>query len=198
MSLLQSNFKYKDVEFINFIYLDEAELIDLLSWRNDDLVRKWMKNTDIISVKQHLDYCKNLKLRNDIAQWKVKYLGKNIGVVSINQYFESTQTCEWGFYMAKNCYPEDILMLYFYAQYFFFNHLMLSKLIGTVKVENESAMLFNSFFDILEIKKTTIDNITYSIRELKKCNWILNKKNEKNLIKDFSTYFRKYKLDKNV
>jgi hypothetical protein len=198
INLFHNNFKYKEIEFVNFIYLDEIELIEILGWRNDENTRKWMKNCDIIPVNQHIDYCKKLSLRHDIAQWKVKYLGKNIGVVSINQFNEKNKSCEWGFYMKKNCHPEDVLFLYYYAQHLFFNHLNILKLIGTVKVENESAMLFNGFFDFLEIEKIKIDNITYSIRELKKSNWFLNKKNSNSLIRDFSTYYRKYKIENNV
>jgi RimJ/RimL family protein N-acetyltransferase len=197
-NLFHNNFKYDEIEFVNFIHLNESELIEILSWRNDENTRKWMKNTDFIPISQHLDYCKNLTLRNDIAQWKVKYLDRSIGVISINKFYEENKSCEWGFYMSKNSYPEDILLLYYHAQKHFFTHLNILKLNGSVKIENQSAMLFNSFFNFLEIEKININNIIYSIRELKKSNWILNKRNRKSLIRDFSTYYRKYKIENNV
>lgn len=61
--MIEDNFK-----LINFYNLNEEEMKLVFNWRNNELIRKWMYNQEIIELDKHLEFIKNLK--ND----KKKYI----------------------------------------------------------------------------------------------------------------------------
>lgn len=55
---------YKDYTITNFINTIDIEKKLILDWRNDENVRKWMVNKNIISYNEHLNYINSLKNNN--------------------------------------------------------------------------------------------------------------------------------------
>ena len=50
---------------INFIDLTESLLKMVLSWRNEESIRLWMHNKDIITIEEHLKFVNSLKNSKD-------------------------------------------------------------------------------------------------------------------------------------
>ena len=170
MELIHQNFTNSNFQYDNFSFLNKNELLDILSWRNAEHTRVWMKNSEIISEKNHLAYCSNLIKSENVAHWRLKYHDRFIGIISMNQYYEMTNSCEWGFYLNINSSPEDLLTIFYSALILFFDILLINKLHGTVKINNTTAMLLNDFFNFNEVEVVDNNETIYSIRELKKEN----------------------------
>ena len=54
------------LRYTDFIYLSENELLEILKQRNSDYVRRFMDNDRLISVEDHLSFCRSLSTRTDL------------------------------------------------------------------------------------------------------------------------------------
>jgi hypothetical protein len=189
MLFFHQNFTNSNYQFDNFIFLNKNELLDILSWRNAENTRLWMKNSEIIQKNNHLNYCNNLINSENVGHWRLKYQDRFIGVISMNQYYETSNSCEWGFYLNISNNPEDLLTIFYSAQILFFNILKINKLHGTIKINNTIAMLLNDFFNFKEIDVINNNDNIYSLRELKKENSIILTKAMEDLFPIFLKFY---------
>ncbi|MEG2341177.1 MAG: GNAT family N-acetyltransferase [Odoribacter sp.] len=91
-------YSVEEYEYVNFISLSITEKIEVLSWRNNPVIRKWMKNTELIDEESHLKFVDNLKERQDIFYWVVRKNGKAIGCYNIIHIDNINKACESGIY----------------------------------------------------------------------------------------------------
>jgi UDP-4-amino-4,6-dideoxy-N-acetyl-beta-L-altrosamine N-acetyltransferase len=71
---------------VNFINLTGDEKLEILKWRNDDKVRKWMFNDKIIETGNHLKFIDNLNNDHKNFYWRVSdNTGVKYGVISLNK-----------------------------------------------------------------------------------------------------------------
>jgi UDP-4-amino-4,6-dideoxy-N-acetyl-beta-L-altrosamine N-acetyltransferase len=187
-SFTKSNFEYN-----NFVDLNDNDLIEILNWRNSDFNRKWMKNTNLISENDHLLYCKKLNDQNIFTHWRLSYNKRYIGVISMNEYYKETNSCEWGFYLSSQSLPEDSITIFHAALILFFEIISFTSLHGSVKIANKSAILLNKYFQFNDVKLKIIDQQTYIILHLNKNEWLLRKNTLDELISEFYNF---YKLNK--
>lgn len=61
--------------FKNFVMLSDEEVKNVWQWRNDESIRKWMYNSDIIPWDNHLKFIESLKNREDKYYWLVSDTG---------------------------------------------------------------------------------------------------------------------------
>ena len=82
----------------NFITLLDPEKLEILAWRNNDKIRKWMFNSRIISESDHFDFVK--KLKNDTANgyFVLADRSRNIGVLSLNEINYEQKKANLGVY----------------------------------------------------------------------------------------------------
>jgi UDP-4-amino-4,6-dideoxy-N-acetyl-beta-L-altrosamine N-acetyltransferase len=189
MSLFHKSFEDAQFTYKNFIHLSDNELIEVLSWRNSDFTRKWMKNKNIISEESHLLYCKHLNEQNTIAHWRLSYNQRYIGVISINEYFIGKNSCEWGFYLNEQRLPEDSLVIFYASLRYFFEILSLSTLHGSVKMNNKAAILLNKYFKFTEVERKIIEGESYSILKLDQRTWMESKITLEQLISGFYHFY---------
>lgn len=71
-------------ENINFINLNEKEIHLVLSWRNNQDIRKWMYNQNEISLKDHLAFIQKLKTDSKKDYFLIKDENEYLGVVDLN------------------------------------------------------------------------------------------------------------------
>ena len=193
MSFIHSSYKESVFDFDNFIDLSENELLEVLRWRNSDLTRKWMKNNNLISKESHLSYCRNLKVQNISAHWRLSHKNRHVGVISVNEYFSDKNSCEWGFYLSDQSLPEDSLTIFYGALKLFFETISISTLHGSVKATNKSAVLLNNYFQFIEVESKIVEEEPYLILKLEQQNWLNRKISLAQLISDF---FKFYTLNK--
>lgn len=190
MNFNHKSYVYNNFKFQNFIDLSEDDLLEALSWRNNINARKWMRNTDLISNINHLDYCKDLINNNYVGHWILSDKSRKIGVISMNAFYKEENSCEWGYYLSDKSFPEDFLLIFHCALLFFFEILSVSLLHGSIKVENKNAIILNSFFNFSESELKIFNNEVYSLRSLSKEDWQLNQKALSDLLPDFHKFFK--------
>lgn len=89
------------ISFINFVHLSNDELKMVYEWRNLDYIRNNMTNSSCFSFKEHLEFCKSLKHRNDKLYFLVKYDEIPCGVYDLIDIDYSNCTAECGYYIIK-------------------------------------------------------------------------------------------------
>ncbi|MGZ4118499.1 MAG: GNAT family N-acetyltransferase, partial [Bacteroidia bacterium] len=103
-----------NLKFVNFIALSEELKIEVLNWRNDDRIRKWMFNKNKIILNDHLNFIQKLCTDNKNYYWLVYKQEQAIGVININNYEANNQSCEWGFYLNPALFMSNLGFELFY------------------------------------------------------------------------------------
>lgn len=122
--------------------LDESDLPMTLAWRNQDRVRKWFINSDLITYEQHREWFDNYRTRDDDFVFIVEEtrdLLKPIGQVSIYNIDTVERRAEFGRIIIGE--PDALLkglakeatMLAFHLA---FSVLGLNELVAFVKSDN--------------------------------------------------------------
>ena len=87
-----------NIELINFtdMTLDEKKMV--LSWRNHPEVKKWMYNSDNISLENHLEYVESLNNSPDKLYFLVEKDKNYIGVIDFTSINRDEKSSEFGLY----------------------------------------------------------------------------------------------------
>ena len=78
------------LRFVNYIHLDESRKMEILEYRNHPEVRRWMCSTDVIPLRNHLDYIESLKTRDDAFYWAVFNEDGMCGGISLTALKDNT------------------------------------------------------------------------------------------------------------
>jgi len=90
------------LKIVNFKYLSEDKLLDILSLRNSDRVRLNMANSELIPAQEHLSYFKSLSSRKDVLYFAVYVNNFLEGVLDFKAIDVNEQTYESGSYFIEN------------------------------------------------------------------------------------------------
>ena len=175
---------YPNYEVIYFTQIEDLYLKkQILEWRNDESIRKWMYNSDIISLEQHLSFIDSLKYKKDKVYFLVKRNNEYIGVFYVVD--RKDYKGEFGYYLAPKFHQENLSVEFYYNNLLYcFNNLELKELLGHVLKTNKDAYTLNLFFgfEVKEIQKSDLKEFYYMT--LTKEKWEENLKNN-NKIKYF-------------
>lgn len=142
--LIHSKIKDK-YTFRNFTDLSYDEALLVQEWRNDESIRKWMYNTDIIELNQHLGFLESLKNNSSKKYFLVYRDLTPVGVFNLIDY--DGVRGEWGYYIAPQLHSGNIgVEFYFYVLKYCFEVLNVSELYGYALASNKAANSFNSLF----------------------------------------------------
>jgi len=83
--LKKDNIFYKNYEIINFINTNDIEKRLILEWRNNDDVRKWMINKDLITIEEHFNYIESLKNNKKKLCFLLKEKNNYLGIVEFDE-----------------------------------------------------------------------------------------------------------------
>lgn len=90
--------KWGGAKLIDFADLNYQEKEMVLSWRNDESIKKWMYNKDDITLENHLKYIQNLEGSKEKHYMVVKKDDKYIGVVDFTNIDFKNKVTDFGLY----------------------------------------------------------------------------------------------------
>lgn len=129
------------IKLENFIYLNDKELLEILSWRNRDEIRLKMITCEIISKESHLSFCHNLKNRSDCFYFRVSYNEKPCGVFSLQKIDKENHFAEPGAYYING--PKFLPHWVSKISAYMYQTLGIKEVHFCTRKENEQALLFN-------------------------------------------------------
>ena len=155
-----------NIELINFteMTLDEKKMV--LSWRNHPEIKKWMYNSDDISLENHLVYIESLNNYTDKLYFLVKQDNNYIGVIDFTNINKDTKSSEFGLYTNIDLKGVGKTLLNSICEYGF-NHLSMQKLIAEAFAKNEKAINLYKRFNFKETTKKIVNNQEVICMELK-------------------------------
>lgn len=102
-NLLAADIALSGYHLTNFINLNVHEKLEILKWRNDENVRKWMFDDKIIEEAGHLKFIENLKNDSKNHYWRLSGSdGEKYGVISINRLDLNNMNSYLGIYKNPN------------------------------------------------------------------------------------------------
>lgn len=129
------------IKLENFIYLNDEDLLEILSWRNRDEIRLKMSTSEIISKESHLSFCHNLKNRNDCVYFRVSCNEKPCGVFSLQKIDKEKHSAEPGSYYVWG--PKLLPYWVSKISVYMYQTLGIKEIHFCTKKDNEQAILFN-------------------------------------------------------
>ncbi|MFW1923303.1 UDP-4-amino-4,6-dideoxy-N-acetyl-beta-L-altrosamine N-acetyltransferase [Acinetobacter geminorum] len=122
--------------------LNANDLEMVLQWRNHDEIRKWMINSDVIALSDHLAWFERNKGRTDRLFFIFEYQQQPQGYVSFIAVPNSS-VYEWGFYIKPQAEKGMGHLLGSTALDFAFEQLKIEKVFGQVLDFNEKSLSFH-------------------------------------------------------
>lgn len=169
------------LKIINFKYLSDDKLLNILSLRNSDRVRLNMANSELISAQDHLSYCKSLSSRKDVLYFAV-YINNHLeGVLDFKNIDFNEHSYESGsYFIEKSKY--NISYYANIAGFLIARALNLTAVSCYVYKNNMSAMLLNTCK--LKYKIVKEDHLFYYLNkdlsdksfDSDRCHTLLNRK----------------------
>jgi len=101
-----SKFKKTYKIFKGFRLINEADSLLLLTWRNSDHVRIYMKNSDLITLEIHQQWFQKIITSEADLYFVYEQNKTPLGVVYFNNIDRNNTAAEWGFYLGKQNLPK--------------------------------------------------------------------------------------------
>ncbi len=155
-----------EIAFTSFIDLSNNDKLMVLDWRNNEDVRKWMYNSNIISKEEHLAFIDTLKTNETKHYYLVLYKENYIGVMYITDIDSINKTAEFGIYSNPGLKGNGKILMASICEYSF-NILNLHKIIAEVFADNQRAINLYSHFDFKKIDEKIQNNRHVIYMELK-------------------------------
>lgn len=191
-------YMFDKYSYKNFVNLTDEELLLILQWRNHPDIRKCMNNTEPITEESHLNYCHNLKNREDVIYWLILKENNPVGVLNIIDIDYENGICEPGFYLAPEVMGrgESIFVLSNYKD-FLLNELGFHALVGHNYADNKPALVFTMFFGA-EITGVEQKNGRISVQSLLKKESLVNGVGTERLTAKYARFYREWDMDKAI
>lgn len=191
-------YTYDKYSYKNFVNLTDEELLLILQWRNHSDIRRCMNNTEPITEESHLNYCHNLKNKEDVIYWLILKENKPVGVLNIIDIDYENGICEPGFYLAPEVMGrgESIFVLSNYKD-FLLNELGFHALVGHNYADNKPALVFTMFFGA-EITGVEQKNGRISVQSLLKKESLVNGVGTERLTAKYARFYREWDMDKAI
>jgi UDP-2,4-diacetamido-2,4,6-trideoxy-beta-L-altropyranose hydrolase len=160
--LLRATITHQNFIAKNFVDLNESERMEVLEMRNHEQVRRWMINSDLIQIHDHLTFIENLKSNDFNFYWLVKQQGtnENYGVIYINKLNEAEKSCEFGIYSNPfKTVPGRGMILANMELYIIFEVAGLEYVTLDVQEENEKAISLYNKLGFTKIRSKVPDFI---------------------------------------
>ncbi len=151
--------KKETIKFINFIDLTADQKKVLLDLRNHPEVRKWMYNSNLISLENHLIYIDSLKDEETKKYFLVETDKQTIGVIYFTKIDLVQKSSEFGLYAnlfdkQSNIGNTLMRLVISYA----FNDLKLKSLNLEVFENNERAITLYNRFGFKQVCQKNVNN----------------------------------------
>jgi UDP-2,4-diacetamido-2,4,6-trideoxy-beta-L-altropyranose hydrolase/UDP-4-amino-4,6-dideoxy-N-acetyl-beta-L-altrosamine N-acetyltransferase len=140
-------FQKEKLLFKDYTTLNEEDLMQVLDFRNDPSVRKWMFDKNEITKQSHFEFVTSL-----ITELNKRYLavyknGQLIGAAYINSIDIRNASCEWGFFLNPKMIGSGIgLEVEYHFLNFIFQNLNMVKVFGWVNKSNIDSIPIQNLF----------------------------------------------------
>lgn len=162
---LLGDYKYK-----NFTQLTEEEILNVWKWRNDDAIRKYMYNPDIIPLENHRKFIQNIGSKEEYVYWLVFKGSKAAGVVNLTSIDATESKAEIGYYLVPEMMDSGIGLDFAYHNiYFAFCEIGCHSLFGGIDKRNNNALVLDSYLGCVLNK----DDIA-GLKDIQYIRWTLN------------------------
>lgn len=156
--------KVKKYELINFIDLNEKNILMVLNWRNNNNIKKWMYTNDEIPLSKHIEFISKLKTSKDKIYYLVKKEDNYIGVI----YFSNIKINDsliMGIYTNPFLKGYGRSLLELIIDYSF-DKLKVKKVFAEVFIENIKACDLYKSFGFKKINEKKVNEKTVLCLEL--------------------------------
>lgn len=168
--------------FKNYVNLSASELVEILAIRNDEKIRKWMFNNEMIQLSHHFEFIDFLKKSNEKYYWAVFKKEKIVGATYLTISKEVIKTCEWGFFIAPQWIGTGLgLEIEFEFLNVMFFDLEFDNVCGWIKKDNRDSIPIQKLFGFKEIKIET----DFIVFHLDKGTW------RQTMVTDFKSFKKK-------
>ncbi len=134
-----------EISLTNFIDLSDDNKLMILDWRNDDNVRKWMYNSDIILKEEHFLFIESLKSNRAKQYFLVSSKDQLIGVICFTDIDIVIKASEFGIFSNPNLKGNGTILMKTICRYAF-RILNLHTIIAEVFIDNQKAInLYRNF-----------------------------------------------------
>lgn len=189
------NYKAGNYSFRNFISLSDIEKEKVWSWRNEESIRRFMYNKEIIPLEDHLKFIEGLSERDDVYYWIVEKEGEIVGVTNLTSVDLKNSRAELGYYMVPEMQKKGIGIDFAYNNFVFaFCGIGVETLFGGIDKRNINAVTLDSYLGCV-LNKEDIENlesIEYIRWEVKQKDFIADMEG-KNDFRNFVRYTREKK-----
>lgn len=163
------------LDFVNYTKLSLEEHIQLLEIRNQEYVRKNMKNDKIIKLQDHLSWIKVLKEDHTKIYYAIFSEGRLVGGINITDIDLYSKTSSWGLFMQNNLNPMIPTMSTYLIIEKIFNELCLDNLNLEVNKQNMNAYKFDKNFGFIDNGEYINGGNAYYLMTMNKTAWESNK-----------------------
>lgn len=130
--------------FVPVPALEEAQQFELLSIRNQQIIRESSYSSHVIANNEHLRWVEQLQTDPSLTFYAVTYEGRIVGGVGLRNMDAKCQTAEWSFYVSESAIGQGIgLALGVGALDMFFGMLQLKSVVGEALIANEASMAYH-------------------------------------------------------
>ena len=136
-----------------FTELGDAEKEMVLSWRNNQNIRKWMFHQELISLEQHRAFIDALQSRKDALYFLLYEDKEAIGVIDFTDIDLQRGSAEIGLYTNPSLHGVGKKMMQNIIRYGF-GHLKLKRLYAAAFKSNTKAIALYSRFHFQQYKET--------------------------------------------
>ena len=141
----------------NFVDLSDNNKLMVLGWRNNENIRKWMYNSDIISIEEHLGFFNILKTNETKQYYLVSYGDDYIGVIYFTDIDSISKTAKFGIYSNPSLKGNGKILMGGVCEYGF-NNLNLHKIVAEVFANNDRAINLYHHFKFKKNDENYLDN----------------------------------------
>lgn len=181
--------------FRNFISLSDAEKELVWNWRNEESIRRFMYNKDIIPFENHLKFLDSLSKREDVFYWLVERDSDIVGVTNLTSVDLQNSRAELGYYMVPEMQKKGIGIDFAFNNFVFaFCQIGINTLFGSIDKRNINAVTLDSYLGCVLNQDDIehLDTIEYIRWEVKQKDFI-SAMEGKNDFRAFVRYTREHK-----
>lgn len=192
---VNTTYSIDNYSFKNFIQLSVQEKELVLSWRNHKDIRKWMTNTENVSLENHLKFIDSLLQRDDLYYWLVYDEETPIGVVDLFSVNRNENSSETGYYLNPELINTGIgFEFFYYFKVFIHDHLEIEKTTGFMQINNINSYMLITYFGGKIAGTQYLKNKPYFLMETVKSDFDSIKDGSNDILK-FAKHIRNNKTD---
>jgi UDP-4-amino-4,6-dideoxy-N-acetyl-beta-L-altrosamine N-acetyltransferase len=162
-------YELEEYKFKNFAHLSDEEKLSVWKWRNNESIRKFMYNSDLIPFENHIRFLGSLSVRDDVAYWLVSKNDQVVGVTNLTSIDYQLSKAELGYYMIPEMLNSGIGLDFAFTNFLFaFSCIGCTSLFGGIDKLNSNAIVLDTYLGC-KLNTKDIDNL----KSVKYIRWTL-------------------------